>query len=383
MRKEEPMGFRKVANEVSGSFGDLGTFLPHVLGVITLAGFKPAGIFTLFGLFYLFTGLFYRIPIPVQPMKVASAAVLTGKVTPAEMAGATLMIGATLLVLGVTGVIGVIARRIPRAVVSGVQLGLGSGLALLGLRMVLGNPSIGLVTLTVMLPLGFNRRLPQAITGIAIGVLAGLVISGPPAVPQLAPVLQLPSLELPGWPEIWRGTIKMGLPQLSLTLTNAIIVTATLAGHLFPESRRASPAMLALTQGGANLVSGLLGGFPMCHGAGGLASHYRFGARTGAVGVILGTALLVTGLWFGDAALALLRFIPEATLGALLFYGAIDLAIGGWAPASRRDILISLAVALLAFFVNPAAGIVAGLVLFYLPLTPALSQEEREAIKSA
>ncbi|UFS70224.1 putative sulfate/molybdate transporter [Geomonas sp. RF6] len=356
--------FSRVSGEVSGAFGDLGTFLPHVLGVISVAGLKPGGIFTLFGIFYFFTGLFYRLPIPVQPMKVASAAIVTGKVTPPEIAGASIMIGATLVVLGLTGVIGVIARSIPRSVVSGIQLGLGAGLAVLGLKMVQHNLLIGCLTLLVMLPVGFNRRLPQAITGVAVGVLAGLVLGGFPPMQHMAPSLQLPHLVFPGWGDIWRGTISIGLPQLALTLTNAVIVTSTLAEHFFPENRRVAPFTLALTQGGANLLSGVLGGIPMCHGAGGLASHHRFGARTGAVGVLLGTSFLAIGLFFADPALAFLKLIPEGTLGALLFYGALDLAIGGWAPASRWDIVVAVVVALLAFFVNPALAVVVGVAFF-------------------
>ena len=373
------MAKERMTGEVSGAFGDLGTFLPHVLSVITVAGFKPAGIFTLFGIFYLFTGLFYRMPVPVQPMKVASAAVLTGRVTSAEVAGATLVVGVTLLVLGVTGVIGYFARKIPRAVVSGVQLGLGGGLALLGLAMVGSNLPIGLLTMTVMLPVGLNRRLPQAVTGVVVGILAGLVLGKIPDWPELEISLQFPSVSFPAWRDIWHGTIKMGLPQLSLTLTNAVIVTATLAQRLFPGNRRASSGMLALTQGAANLVSGLLGGFPMCHGAGGLAAHHRFGARTGGATMMIGVVLLATGLWFGDAALALLRVVPEASLGALLFYGAADLAIVGWSPESRRDILVSLTVAVLAVSLNPALAIIVGLILFHLlevSLLPDLGQSQ-------
>jgi len=364
-----------MTGEVSGSFGDLGTFLPHVLGVISVAGLKPGGIFTLFGIFYLFTGLFYRMPIPVQPMKLASAAIVTGKVTPPEIAGATLMIGATLLVLGLTGVIGRIARWIPRSVTSGVQIGLGAGLALLGLRMVWLTPSIGILTLAVMLPVGINRRLPQAITGIAVGVLAGALLVKPISLPDLAPALHLPQVILPGWGDIWRGTINVGLPQLALTLTNAVIVTASLSERLFPSNRRVTPVSLALTQGCANLLSGVLGGLPMCHGAGGLASHHRFGARTGAVGVLLGTTFLIAGLLFADPALALLKLIPGATLGALLFYGAVDLAVSGWSPASPREIVVCALVALLAFGVNPALAVVLGIAATHVPLRSVPSQQ--------
>jgi len=85
--------------ELSGELGDLGTFLPHVLGAITVAGLSPAGVFVSFGLFYLGSGIRYGIPIAVQPMKAASAAVLIQGMTPAEVAAGGLIIGLFFLIV--------------------------------------------------------------------------------------------------------------------------------------------------------------------------------------------------------------------------------------------------------------------------------------------
>src|SRR5215467_13888929 len=85
--------------EVSGSLGDLGTFLPHIVGAITVVKMDPTGILTTFGLFYAFTGAFYGMPMAVQPMKAASAAVLIEPMAPAAIAGAGLVIGAVFLIL--------------------------------------------------------------------------------------------------------------------------------------------------------------------------------------------------------------------------------------------------------------------------------------------
>ena len=72
------------------------------------------------------------------------------------------------------------------------------------------------------------------------------------------------------------------LPQLPLTLTNAVIVTALVCRDLFPATAaRASERNLALSTGVANLVLAPLGAMPMCHGAGGVQAEHRFGARTG------------------------------------------------------------------------------------------------------
>jgi len=122
--------------EVSGSLGDLGTFLPHIVGAITIVGMDPTGILMTFGLFYALSGAFYGVPMAVQPMKAASAAVLIEPMDPSAIAGAGLVIGAFFLVLGMTGVVSRLARVLPGSIASGLQLGLGLSLAGLGLRLI-------------------------------------------------------------------------------------------------------------------------------------------------------------------------------------------------------------------------------------------------------
>src|SRR4051795_6019189 len=94
---------RRIAAEISGACGDLGTFIPHVIGAITVAGLAPAGVLFGFAAFLISTGLFYGLPLPVQPMKAISAVILTNGLRPGEVAAAGMMIGVVLLVLGITG----------------------------------------------------------------------------------------------------------------------------------------------------------------------------------------------------------------------------------------------------------------------------------------
>src|SRR3546814_14509397 len=126
--------FGGIASEVSCAFGYLGTFLPNIIGAITVVGMAPAGILTTFGLFYIAAGAFYGVPMAVQPMKAASAAVLIEPMDPAAIAGAGLVIGAFFLLVGLTGLVDRIARAIPPAVPAGLQLGLGLSLAAPGTR---------------------------------------------------------------------------------------------------------------------------------------------------------------------------------------------------------------------------------------------------------
>jgi predicted benzoate:H+ symporter BenE len=110
---------------------------------MAVAGLAPVGVLSGFGIFLVTTGLFYGLPIPVQPMKAVSAVILTGGLRPGEVAAAGIMIGVVLLVLGATGWIGRMARVIPKSVSGGLQLGLGLLMGVLGLKLMLQTPWIG------------------------------------------------------------------------------------------------------------------------------------------------------------------------------------------------------------------------------------------------
>jgi predicted benzoate:H+ symporter BenE len=172
-------GWRSASSELAGACGDLGTFIPHVIGAITIAGLAPAGILVGFGAFFIASGLFYGLPMAVQPMKAVSAVLVTGQVGPGEVAAAGLLIGATLLVLGATGTIGWLARVIPQSVSTGLQLGLGIAMGALGIELMLRTPWLGLIALALLVSLMLVPRFPAApamlVVAVAIGDLAGEV----------------------------------------------------------------------------------------------------------------------------------------------------------------------------------------------------------------
>ena len=56
-------------NEISGSLGDLATFLPLAVGLIAVNGVNATSIFLSAGLLYIAAGLYYGVPVPVQPLK--------------------------------------------------------------------------------------------------------------------------------------------------------------------------------------------------------------------------------------------------------------------------------------------------------------------------
>src|SRR4029077_2072014 len=129
--------------------------------------------------------------------------------------------------------------------------------------------------------------------------------------PEVAITPGVPHLVVPSWAEVWRSLQVAVLPQLSLTLTNAVIVTASLSRELFPSTGSiASERRLAMSSGLANVLLCPFGAMPMCHGASGLSAQFRFGARTGLAPIIFGGVLLVLGVAFADRAAALFALIP-------------------------------------------------------------------------
>lgn len=361
MEKDNKVSF---LGELSGSIGDLGTFLPYILGAISVAGLNPASIFTGFGLFYIFCGWFYRIPMAVQPMKAASAAVLLHQLTPGEVAAAGLVIGAVLLLLGLTGLIDFIGRITPPAVISGIQVGLGLSLAVLGVKMIITEPLIGWPVLVLMLPLLKSKRFPAAIAAVLAGIALNFLLHPGQPLPSISLGIHLPEIILPAAADFKRGFFLAALPQLPLTLANAVLVTTALSRELFGErAARVNDRNLCLTMGAANLISAPLGGYIMCHGGGGVAAHHRFGGRTKSTAYIIGAALLAIGLFLGSDGAGIFALIPEAALGCLLFYSGIDLAVAAKRIEQRQEFYVILAVAALSLAINPAVAFVAGFIL--------------------
>jgi MFS superfamily sulfate permease-like transporter len=352
----------RLASELAGACGDLGTFLPHVIGAITIAGLAPAGVLVGFGAFYIASGLFYGLPMAVQPMKAVSAVLVTGQVGPAEVAAAGIALGLILLVLAATGTIGWLARVIPQSVSAGLQLGLGISMALLGLELMWRTPWLGIAALTLLALLMLLPRFPAAPAMLATAIAAGYVAGVVQLPTDIGPAWSALGAAVPSLAEIWRGVELLVLPQLPLTLSNAVIVTALICRDLFPATAgRASERNLALSTGLANLALAPLGAMPMCHGAGGVQAQHRFGARTGLAPIFLGGVLLVLGLGFAGSAAQLLALIPLAAVGALLLVAGGDLAISRRlfdAQPSCWPVIAVAAAVTLAF--NPAIGLAAG-----------------------
>jgi SulP family sulfate permease len=353
--------------EVSGSLGDLGTFLPHIVGAITVVKMDPTGILTTFGLFYALSGAFYGVPMAVQPMKAASAAVLIEPMDPAAIAGAGIVIGAFFLILGMTGVVSRLARALPSSIAAGLQLGLGLSLAGLGIRLIGTQIWLGVAISLLMLVLMRYRRSPVALVAVVVGIGIGQVLGIAPPFPHLDFGLHLPHLTVPGWQDIVHGTTYAVLPQIPLTLTNAIIVTAAVSRQFFPkELHPVNERNLAVTTGLGNLLAAPFGGYLMCHGAGGIAGHVRFGSRSATAPVLIGVVFMALGVGLGESGYAVLRTIPDAVLGGLLLFSGIELALSSNLHDHHGcDLFLVLLMAAIGVALNPAAAFAAGLPIAY------------------
>src|SRR5580700_1178987 len=196
---------RRFLLECSGACGDLGTFIPHVIGAMTVAGLAPAGVLFGFAAFLIGTGLFYGLPLPVQPMKAISAVILTGGLRPGEVAAAGMMIGIVLLVLGITGWISKLARAIPQSVSAGLQLGLGLLIAVLGLKLILQNPWLGFGSLLLLFALTRIPRCPAAPLTLMAAIVVGWATGSMGSTSNVPITAAAPHLIVPSWPAIWRS----------------------------------------------------------------------------------------------------------------------------------------------------------------------------------
>ncbi len=354
-----------LVGEVSGSLADFGTFLPLVLGVLALGTMDPTGVLTGFGIFALAVAFFYRRPIPVQPMKAVAALAIVGALTPGEMMASGIVIGVILLALASFKVINRMARMIPGTVIAGVQLGVGAQLAMIGFTHIYDAPAFGLGALAILLMMFFTRFRAFSCIVVFISAAAVSLYTDPHQLAGVTMSLSLPGFALPTLGDVEGALLVAVIPQLALTLSNAVIVTAAIAGDYFPEDKdKLSPNRLAASTGILNLALAPIGALPMCHGSGGLVAQYGFGARTWIAPAIFGALCLTLGLAFGPDAARILGVLPLSALGAMLLIAGAELALGRRVMDARpmcRVIIITTGVACVAL--NVAAGLVIGLAL--------------------
>jgi hypothetical protein len=308
---------------IGASLADLGIILPLTLGTAIATGINAGIALALLGLFALANGLVYRRPIPAQPMKVVAALAIVGQLDAAAMAATGILLGLALLALGVTGLAAKLKRLVPRTVLTGIQIGLAISLALSALPLLGENslPALGLLLVFVLLKRsGYSTLAFLGVLAASLWLFGSL-----PASPAEASAwtLALPALVLPNLEAFADALHHAFFPQLALTLTNALFLTAVIAQEYYPEDKsRLSENRFALSSGAFNLLLAPFGAIPMCHGAGGLAAYHAAGGRSGLPVIVLGLGLIAVGVATGPAAVRYLALIPEPAFGLLLLITA-------------------------------------------------------------
>jgi len=352
--------------EWAGAFGDIGTLIPFVVAYITIVKVEPLGLLFMFGICLLAAGFYYRTPIPIQPMKAIGAAAIAGGISPAALFGSGLTTGLFWLVAGATGAIRPIANLATKPVVRGIMLGLGLSFMVDGIHRMQTAPVLAGIAMVVTYVLLTNSRVPAMFVLLVIGV-GSAVIMNPQISVELAQIhigFKLPVFSLPmiTWNDLVIGTLLFTIPQIPLTLGNAVIAITAENNELFPD-RQVTERKIAVSQGLINLVSPLLGGIPMCHGAGGMAGHVRFGARTGGALVILGSMLVLMALFFSDSVAIIFKIFPNAVLGVILFFAGSELAIVVKDIGEKKsDFYVMLIVAAFAMW-NMGVAFLVGIIL--------------------
>jgi MFS superfamily sulfate permease-like transporter len=331
--------------EWAGAFGDLGTLLPFVVAYIAVVKIDPLGVLLAFGAAMIAVGVYYRTPVPVQPMKAIGAVAATQAsqaflVTPQAVFVSGLATGLIWLVLGLTGLAQKISRIVPRPIAIGIILGLGFGFMLEGLKMMAAGWLVAGLGLALTLLLLANRRVPAMFVLLVFGAAAALLVD--PGLARELVAVEM-NFRLPQFAfgeirasDLLVGVVFLALPQVPLTFGNAILAITEENNRLFPD-RPLTERKACLSTGIMNLLGSAVGGVPMCHGAGGMAGHVRFGAQTGGAIVILGVILCLTALFFSDSVTTLLRIFPVPVLGVVLFLTGAQLALGSCDFSKRKD----------------------------------------------
>ena len=361
-------------SEWAGAFGDLGTLIPFVAAYIAILKMNPNGMLVAFGVALIAVGFIYRTPFPVQPMKaigasaVSQASIAAG-LTASVVVGASLMTGVIWLLLAFTGLAKKISAYVPKSALLGVVMGLGFSFMGEGIRLMGSSPIIAGVLLMLTLALLNRPKVPAMLILLAVGF--GIALFEKPELSSqlhaIKPEFVIPSFEWQSLTlnDLWLGLILLALPQLPLTFGNAFISITEENNCLFPH-RPVKEQSVALSTGLMNVWSSMIGGIPMCHGAGGMAGHIQFGARTGGSSIILGGILLAGGILLPSSISTIFQLFPTSVLGVILFFAGLQLALGSRDTSSEKaDRFIVLATAVLAVW-NVGVAVLFGIAVHYL-----------------
>jgi len=362
---------RATLDELAGGIGDSGLLIPIAVAMIALNGLNATAVFVVTGLVYAGTALYFRVPVPVQPLKAFAAAAIALQLSAETLAAGALLMAAAMAVLAAGGLADWLAARFPVVLVRGIQAGVALLLARAAVELAeQGNwpglpplsPAVGVTMAVACCALLFACRrlsLPGSLLVLGAGAAVGLAVGG---LPELHAGPQPLSLSIPGGNAFALALTSLVIAQLPLTFGNAVVATADAERSYFGlRARRVRPARLAFSIGVANACAGLSGALPLCHGSGGVTAHYKLGARTGLSTLAAGALFVALGLGLGSSLPALLEVLAPGALAGMLAYVAIQHGLLAGGLERLDDRLIAAGVGLTTLLAgNLAIGFAAG-----------------------
>lgn len=351
--------------EVAGSMGDFGTLFPLAIGYIVVCGLDPAGLLIMMGMANIATGLIYRLPMPIEPMKVIAVVAIAQSWSPSMVYACGFAMGVIWLLFGLTGVMSWVSKVTPNSVIRGIQVALGVLLAIQAFKMISTWWILGLISIVIVIILRQNRYAPAAIVLVVLG--GAIVLLKGQFQEEVVFSFSLPTLTGFRLEQVWQTLLLAGLAQIPLTASNAVIATSSLIKTYWP-GRSVSEKQLSLNMGFMNLILPFFRGMPLCHGAGGLAGQYYFGARTGGTNIIEGLLEILLGLFLATSIAGLLAAFPISILGAMMFLVGIELVKFAKDVRLDWDLIPAAVTVIISLVGNMAYGFIAGLVMHYVIL---------------
>ena len=161
--------------EFSGAFGDIGILFPLSAALITINGLNPTILFLFAGILYISTGIYFKVPVPIQPLKAVAIIAISMELSPQQISASGLLIGIILLIFVFTGIINFVNRILSKQIIRGIQLGIGlllikSGVKLIAQPLDISSVLLGISGLFVIFFLRNNKSIPSVLLLIIIGL---------------------------------------------------------------------------------------------------------------------------------------------------------------------------------------------------------------------
>lgn len=295
------------------------------MGLTQSVHLNPLSVLFWSGVVHIVAGCVFKIPLPYQPMKAMGVFAIAHGVSQGEYLLAGFILGILIVVLNTFQWFQKLYDVFPICVVRGIQVGLGISL--------------------------FKTAIDYILSVSSWGPFLSLV-------PHVS--FSLSFLEFPVQTWTWTSAVfTMIVIQFPLTVANSIFSPALLVQDYFPN-QKIPPSKIAWSVGIMNVLLCPFGAMPACHGAGGLAAQYRFGARSGWSIIFLGGLKIIGALCLGSFFLDVATHFPKMLMGIFFLFPAVDLCLRIQQMKNFLNISITVMTAVLYICWSPIAACALG-----------------------